>query len=217
MGQINVAIIDQDNVDRDKYKSFCFQSYGLNCVMAVRSLERFMAYQKISQQLDILLFDIETADNSKHHFSKQIAKLKSILPDAQLIVFTRIKAEDQVIKAFHSGANGFLLKDQNRKKFESYLLSTQQNGAAISPQIARILIQRFNQEKMRTDDKWDELSRRQLEIVDLLTEGWSVQKIANHLNLTVNGVQYHIRIIYKQLNVRNKSELLKKSLTKKLI
>ena len=216
MRQLRIAIIDSNKDDRDQYKDYCNQSIGLDCALAVRSSDQFLLYQKADQALDIILFEIEKYVAADLDFSKKISKLKSVFPNVEIVVFTRIKEETIVIKAFNSGANGFLLKDLDKKKFEDYLLNTKQKGAAISPQIARLLIQRLNYEKVNTNDCWKTLSRKQLMIIDYLTEGLSVSDIADQLNISVNGVQYHIRSIYSKLNVRNKTALLKKYMTKKL-
>lgn len=54
-----------------------------------------------------------------------------------------------------------------------------------------------------------DLSRRELEILTYLSEGWTYQFIADNINISVNGVRYHIKKIYKKLKVNSRLDAIK--------
>lgn len=211
MRQLKISIIDPDENARILYKSYCNKSSTLSCILAVRSLKQFISYYQATEIPDIILLDLEVDTQDSAAFEKSIVKIKTILPEAQLILFTKVKDENTVIRSFKAGADGYLLKSLSESELNKYLIATQLGGAAISPKIARLLIQYLNYEKVFTaDDNWELLSRKQIDIVDYMAKGLNASEIALQLNLTVDGVNYHIRNIYKKLKVKNKADLLKK-------
>lgn len=56
---------------------------------------------------------------------------------------------------------------------------------------------------------WDSLSSREMEVAQLVADGWRNQEIAEHLHITINTVETHVRNIYSKLDVHSRPELVK--------
>lgn len=217
MKELVVAIIDADLNDRTLFKKYCNDSISLSCSLAVKSVEYFYLYYKATGIPDIILYDFDQQTDGVSNISKEIAKLKSTLPNVELIILTNDTNENSVINSFKAGACGYLLKGISRSELTQYINYTRNGGAAVSPRISRFLVQRLNYEKVLSgNDHWESLSRRQIEIIDYIAEGLNAGEIAEKIGISINGIQYHIRAIYSKLNVENKTSLLKKYFMKSL-
>lgn len=206
MKQIQVALIDYDEREREKYKSYLNQSIYLNCVLAVKSLDLFFKYRNTSNTIDIVLYDIFNDNSEKKNYLAKVNKLRKHLPFCELIILSQKVEEAKVVSLFKCGINGYIIKDVERIDLEKYLIETKNGGAAFSPKIAQYLLK-----SVRRQNKWKyvkpSFSEKQEKIIFLLVEGNSNSEIADHLGISINGVQYHIRKIYKKLKIKNRTEL----------
>lgn len=88
----------------------------------------------------------------------------------------------------------------------------------MSSNVARQVITAFKETKiiLTTDSIYD-LSRREIEVLSLLSDGDNYQEIADSLFISVDTVRHHIRNIYKKLHVHSQSEAVAKAIRKKII
>ncbi len=205
--QLKVAIIDSDDQARYHYKSLINQSLYLDCILAVPSFVKFIQYQKTVKKIDLILFDIK--DSMETDYLKKIDKIKKSIPLCKLIVFTKDDDEAVILKYLKSSIDGYLIKDLNRSELEKYLLATMKGGAAISPKIARQLIDKVRHGQKSKLIRDYQFSEKQTYIINSLIEGVPNAKIASLLNISIQGVQYHINKIYKKLEIKNRTELVK--------
>lgn len=205
---IQVMIIE-DNADlRERLNQLMEFSPKLNCLIAIDSMEVFfrLPYQKKSP--DIVLLDIGLPGMSG---LEGIPRIKEKFPDAEIVILTASNAPDKIFKAICLGASGYLLKDINFDYLESNLvLIHEKKGAALSPQVARRVLNYF--QKARIQKKPDNIKLKDKEyiIVRSLVDGLSYQETADALKLTIDGIRYHIKNIYKKLQISSKSQLVKK-------
>ncbi|MBE2189264.1 MAG: helix-turn-helix transcriptional regulator, partial [Candidatus Kapabacteria bacterium] len=50
---------------------------------------------------------------------------------------------------------------------------------------------------------------REIQILKLMSEGWEYKRVADKVNLSIDGVRFYIKSIYKKLNIHSKAELIK--------
>jgi len=126
----------------------------------------------------------------------------------------------------------FRLKDKNGKVHYfnsiSTLLSKQDNGKAkrilgiamdITGQIksdkeVRMLL---SEDLQVTHELMDKMSQRELEVLQLLADGYSYEDLANKLNLSIDGVRYHIRNIYQKLGVNSRIDAIREGIRYRII
>lgn len=121
------------------------------------------------------------------------------------MVLISLKNDFELIKkAFKAGANGYLTKPLNRDRFLNALNSVKNNGAAMSHDVAKKVVDMFQKKTYHC------LSKRENQIVEYLSQGATYKVIAENLFVTPSTVNFHVQNIYLKLNVNSKSEALEK-------
>ena len=161
-------------------------------------------------ELDIILVDIQLQGTNG---IKGVSYLRKLDETMELIMLTSFDDSKLIFQAITSGATGYLLKNLTFQEIESELLNTIKNGAAMSPQIARRIIKHFQPQKTILSISVEEkLTEKENQIVQLVVDGKTYEEIAPLIGLTINGLKYHVKNIYKKLQVKSKGGLIKKFL-----
>ncbi|MEL6593795.1 MAG: LuxR C-terminal-related transcriptional regulator, partial [Bacteroidota bacterium] len=87
--------------------------------------------------------------------------------------------------------------------------SVQTGGSAMSPQVARKVVEYFSPAKASLESP---LTPKEHQIVEGLVDGLSYKLIADRLSIGIETVRTHIKNIYKKLHVNSKSEVVAKKL-----
>jgi len=206
---IKVALIE-DNINlRERLKNLMSQSEHLDCLLAIESVEKFLRYYDKTAELDILLLDIGLPGMSG---IKGIPHIHKIAPDLNIVILTVHQDPDKIFNSICAGAVGYLLKDLSFSELESHIISVKEEGGSVlSPKIARRVLRHFQSGNKTIKDK-TELSKKEVQIVRFLVDGLSYQKVADEIGVSIDGVRYHIKNIYKKLQVSSKAQIVKKYL-----
>ncbi len=154
---------------------------------------------------DIVLTDINLPGKSGIDC---ITEVKSKIPDTQFIMFTIYEDNDQVFEALKAGASGYILKNTSPEKIIASLIELHGGGSPMSPKIARMVLSSFN---VITKNNVSELiSKREQEVLELLSKGFLYKEIAEKLNITLSTVKRHLNHVYEKLQVQNKTEAINK-------
>ncbi len=162
------------------------------------------------QKPNIILMDIEMPDMDG---IETTFRIKQIFPGIQIIMLTVFESEDSIFNAIKAGATGYLLKDE---KLESILNSFEEvlsGGAPMSPLIAQKTIQMLSkgykpqQVVIYANNSEEQLSKRELEILQLLANGLRNFDVAERLFISNATVKKHIENIYNKLQIHSRAEL----------
>ncbi len=154
---------------------------------------------------DIVLTDINLPGKSGIDC---ITEVKTKIPDTQFIMFTIYEDDDQVFEALKAGASGYILKNTSPEKIIDSLIELHEGGSPMSPKIARKVLSSFN---VITKNNVSELiSKREQEVLELLSKGFLYKEIADKLNITLSTVKRHLNHVYEKLQVQNKTEAINK-------
>lgn len=160
--------------------------------------------------LDLILMDIEMPIMNG---IEATAKIKKKHPQIKIIMLTVLDDYDSIFKAIQAGANGYLLKEINAADLHKSILETMAGGAAMTPIIAQKALQLLRNPNLQTANLNPEeinLTKREIEILEQLSQGLSNTKIAANLNRSPKTVRNHIEHIYKKLQVHSKLEAVQK-------
>lgn len=155
---------------------------------------------------NVLLVDIDLPGQSG---VEALPKLRKRFPETEIVMLTQIEDSDIMLRAFHFGANGYLNKNFNILQLPSLLHSLASGAALISPLMARKLIQHFKPDAQPLDGEETPLTAKETQILRLFDKGHSYEEAAAILDLKLDGLRYHVRNIYKKLNVNNKLDAIK--------
>lgn len=176
--------------------------------------------QKLATALpDIILMDInmpvmdgiEATKKVKHHF-----------PTVKVVMLTVFDEEEKIFQSVLAGATGYLLKDEKPAKILAALEEAMEGGAPMSPTIALKSLQFIRShhiEPVKDEKKAKEydLSPREVEILEKISDGQNYQQIADVLFISPKTVRKHIENIYSKLQVHNKMEAVKVAKSNRLI
>lgn len=155
----------------------------------------------------IALFDINLP---KMNGIDCIQRLKILHPKMQMLVLTVYDNNEHIFSALKAGAISYLLKSTPSEKLIEAIEEVYKGGSTISGQIARKIIEAFAV-KEKTNEYFQELSKREQEILENLSKGYRYKEIADKLFVSIETVRTHIRNIYEKLHVNNRAEALKKT------
>ncbi|WP_228238433.1 response regulator [Allomuricauda sp. M10] len=171
-----------------------------------------------SHNLDLVLMDIEMPILDG---IETVNILKQKYPHIKVIMLTVFDNDENIFNAIRAGADGYLLKEIDADKLYAAIIETMQGGAAMSPSIAvktlKLLRYPEKQEFINVQQDTVELTSREQEVLEQLSEGLSYTVIANNLFLSPSTVRKHIENIYKKLQVHNKLEAVQKARRQSLI
>ncbi|AZA92117.1 Response regulator protein vraR [Chryseobacterium nakagawai] len=138
-----------------------------------------------------------------------IEKIKKDMPNTQFIMCTSFEDDEKVFNSLKAGAMGYLVKGESMDKILSSIRDVYNGGAPMSFSIARKVLQHF--EKKRSEIKeLDELTEREKEILELLSQGLLYKEIADKKYISMDTVKKHVGNIYRKLHVNNKVEAINK-------
>jgi DNA-binding NarL/FixJ family response regulator len=148
-----------------------------------------------------------------------IKEIKKRSPGTKILVLTVHKAEEYIVAAFRTGADGYALKDASQSELGVAIRSVLQGKRYVSPGISDRLIEGFlaGRKGAKPVTSWDLLTRREREIIKLIAEGHRNREIGDYLCISVKTVEKHRANLMKKLDVHNIQTLTALALEKGLI
>jgi DNA-binding NarL/FixJ family response regulator len=160
-----------------------------------------------AEPVEIALFDINLPGMNGIDC---IQRLKMLHPRMQMMVLTVYDNPDNIFNALKAGATSYLLKSTSPEKVIEAIQEVYTGGSPISSQIARKVIEAFALRE-KTNEYFQDLSRREQEMLEHLSKGYRYKEIADKLYVSLETVRTHIRNIYEKLQVNSRAEALKKT------
>jgi DNA-binding NarL/FixJ family response regulator len=139
-----------------------------------------------------------------------VRKLKPLLPETQFVMLTVYEDADHIFHALAAGATGYLLKQTPRNELLAALKQVHSGGSPMTSNIARKVVQSFQQLAPPSIADTAELSGREREVLDLLARGFLYKEIAESLSISLPTVNTYIRRIYEKLHVRSRAQAVAK-------
>ena len=202
---ISIAIVEDLDVVRNGLKDFISLSTDFLVVGSYKSGEE--ALQKLPEtRPDIVIMDINLPGMNGIECIRQV---KDKSPGTQFMMFTVYENDEKVFEALKAGASGYLLKNTGLMQLIEALQELHNGGSPMSANIARKLVTVFR-EKENSEIPVEALSKRETEILQLLSKGLLYKEIADKLSISVSTVRQHIHKIYEKLHVQNRTEAINK-------
>jgi two-component system NarL family response regulator len=147
--------------------------------------------------------------------------IKSELPEIQIVMLTTSPEDADLFEALKSGANGYLLKNLKAEQLFDYLAGLERGEAPLSRELSARLLHEFSQQAVELDglkdpvgfnkpsgsDTGEELTSRQLEILEMVAGGLSYKEAGAALHISENTVKYHMGEILQRLHAKNRAQV----------
>lgn len=169
-------------------------------------------------KVDLVITDISLDGMDGIELTKRIKKQSS--GAIKVLVISMHNDEYYINSAFEAGANGFLIKDFEKNEFYRAIDRIMENEIFMSRSVSKILADRYliNEFGAKSPKSFQlNLSKREIEIIKLISLGLSNKQIAEKINLSVSTIDVHRYNILKKMDVKNTAELIMKALKLKII
>ena len=156
---------------------------------------------------DIILMDIRMPECDGIEATRLI---KAQMPDTKIIMLTVSESDEDLFEAIASGAHGYLLKNMRPEELFEMLEGALRGEAVMAPSMAQRVLQAFVHEAHRQTELGaggGNVSPRELEVLELVSQGATNKEIADRLFISVGTVKNHIHNILEKLHLKNRAQM----------
>jgi DNA-binding NarL/FixJ family response regulator len=208
---VRILIADDHPLFRDGLRSL-LAAQGHEVVAEARNGREAVALAHETGP-DLVLMDVSMPEVDGIAATRQ---LTSELPEMKVVILTASEDEANLFDAIKAGAHGYLLKNLEADDFFSMLDRASRGEPALTPALARKLLQEFAK-PVKEAPAEEELTPREREVLELMVEGvTSNRKLAKRLNLSENTVKFHIRNILDKLRLHDRAQVVGYAMRKKM-
>jgi len=154
---------------------------------------------------DVVIMDLIMPEKSG---AEAIAEIMAQIPETRIIILTTFGTVDDMARAIESGAAGALLKTSDENELIAAIRTVTANGYAISSEV---------QQLMAENPPAPQLTSRQLEVLNSMSQGFSNADIAGQLGIKEFSVREHVAGIMAKLEASNRAEAVAIALRKRLL
>jgi len=204
---ISVAIVEDNRGTREGLVELLGRAPNLRCIGAYGTGEEALR-ELPTRQPKVVLMDINLPGMSG---VECVARLKERLPQSLVLMLTTYEESDLIFASLRAGASGYLLKNMHPSELTQAVEQVNSGGAPMSMQIARKVVNHFQQIKAPASEM-EKLTKRELEILTLLAKGYLYKEIGDLLGITLSTVRAHLHTIYEKLHVQSRTQAVLKFL-----
>jgi len=144
---------------------------------------------------DVALVDIRLGDDSGIDLTRAVLDAD---PSRRVVLYTGSSDVELLISGLDSGARGYALKDGTPSELTGALQTVAGGGTYVDPRLRSALLSR------QTTQRMPSLSKREREIMDLLSQGLTGEDVASQLFLSSETVKTHIRNAMSKLEAHTR-------------
>lgn len=202
---IRILLADDHKVLRDGIQNLLSDQEDLLCVGGVSNGEEVLEFCAHSE-VDIILMDINMPVMDGIETIKVMSKSH---PGIKIIALTMLGQGSFIQQALKHGAKGFMLKSSGKEQLLAAIREVAQGNQYLGPEATRSLIQNLKGQNEKKREFIPRLTRREKEILILISEGHSGTEIAKRLFISFNTVESHRKNLIQKFGARNGAELIR--------
>ena len=191
--KIRVILADDHPVVRDGLAAIINQQPDMHVIAEAADGEEAIAlFQR--EQPDVMVLDLRMPKRDG------VAVVEHVLgqdPKARLLIMTTFDGDEDIFRCLSQGAKGYLLKDSPRQEILAAIRAVSQDQPYTSSSIAAKAVQRMSKPN---------LTKREVEVIQLLAQGRSNKDIARRLNITEGTAKTHVKSILTKLDAISRTE-----------
>ncbi|MCX5394075.1 response regulator transcription factor [Streptomyces sp. NBC_00094] len=207
MTTIRLLLADDHPVVRAGLRAVLDTEPGFTVVAEAATAERAVELAAAGG-VDVVLMDLQFG--SGMHGSEATAAITAAPGGPKVLVLTTYDTDADILAAVEAGASGYLLKDAPPEELAAAVRTAAAGQSALAPAVAHRLMDR-----MRTPA--EALTKRELEVLQLVGEGLSNQQISKALFLSQATVKSHLVHIFAKLGVDSRTAAVAAATARRLI
>jgi DNA-binding NarL/FixJ family response regulator len=219
---VRIVLIEDEPYWRDYVTDAVRRNPAYEVVAACGSL---VDAQRLIREtaFDLLIVDLGLPDGSG---LEAIRTARRLYPDVNILVATVFDDEKSVLSAVCAGATGYILKESPFEEWCAAIESTIAGHSVINPRIARYILHSLQQpnrsrrlmasleesspaegaQGAHPEGSTDALTPRELEVLRLVSKGFTLPEVGQILHLSIATIRTHTRHVYAKLEVHTRGE-----------
>ena len=201
--KIDILIVDDHAIVIEGLRNILQQEKNLNIVDVAKDAAEALKII-LSKRLDVILLDISLPGRNGLDIIKDIKKIQ---PNVKIIILTIYPEDRFAIRAFKTGASGYLVKEMAPEMIVDAIRKVITGGKYVTPAIAEKLADEMNEYTEKIPH--ERLSNREFDVMCLIGSGKSLVEIAEKLKISDRTVSTYRRRITKKMNMKSNSEIIR--------
>ncbi|MEM7575265.1 MAG: response regulator transcription factor [Bacteroidota bacterium] len=204
---IRIILADDHQILLDGLKAIFDQDPDLQVVgMANNGVQVLELLKKT--KADVLLLDLmmpvmDGLETSLHVHQKY--------PELKILMLTTNDEGSIITSTFKHGAVGYLLKDASRESLIQGIKDAYQGKKVLSPQLTAKMLESLSAKPKVKAGDIPKITKRELEIIRLISQEYTTQEIADQLFVSTNTVATHKRNLFVKMDVKNSVGMIRKA------
>jgi NarL family two-component system response regulator LiaR len=196
---VKLVIVDDHRVVRSGVKALIETEPGLEVIGEAGDGREAVTKVK-AQQPDVVLMDLVMPEMDGVEATNEITKLS---PAPEILILTSFSEEERIIQAIKAGASGYLIKDASPDELVQAIEDVYHGESTLDPKVAGTVLRSVQNEP---EDSAEELTNREIEVLELLAEGLPNEDIAEKLYISERTVRSHVSNILGKLDLANRTQ-----------
>ncbi|KYG29323.1 response regulator [Alkalihalobacillus trypoxylicola] len=213
MNKLKILIVDDQTLMREGLKTIIDLEDDMTVVATANNGSEAIKMARQSQP-DLILMDIQMPSMNG---IESLIEIKKESEQVRVLILTTFADDDYIISSFLHGADGFLMKDMNYDQLIQSIRNAASGQLMIPHTIAQKLVKKLVSTNAKDSDQHQvfhqylkqegiQFSNREMEVADLLAQGFSNKKIAESLFISEGTVKNYISEIYSKIGVNGRAK-----------
>lgn len=191
--KIRIILADDHPVVRDGLAAMINQQPDMQVIAeAADGDEAIVLFHR--EQPDVMVLDLRMPKRDG------VSVVESVLeasPKARLLIMTTFDGDEDIFRCLSQGAKGYLLKDSPRQEILAAIRAVSRDQPYTSSSVAAKAVQRMSK---------PQLTKREVDVIQLLAQGRSNKDIARRLDITEGTAKTHVKSILTKLDAISRTE-----------
>jgi DNA-binding NarL/FixJ family response regulator len=217
MDTLKILLVDDHPMIRIGIKSLLEGEQGI--VLIDEAIDGDECLEKIdATNYDVIIMDIKMPKKTGIDTTKELVKK---YPNAKVLALSMHDEQDYIVKMLQAGAKGYLLKNTTKEELLKAVEAVSRGENYFSNDVSSIMLSKYIYKEFpssKKEYKSDvQLTRRETEIIKMISEELTNADIAEKLGISVRTVDTHRRNLLQKLDVKNTAGLVRFALQNGLL
>lgn len=216
MEKIKILLVDDHQLIRMGIAALLSKEYDLEVVGEVESGQNLVHLVQ-EKRPNVILMDISMEGTNGIGLTKEITRL---FKKVKVVMLSMHVKENYIKESIQAGALGYVLKDSPREELIKAIKSVYQGNQYFAKEVSDLIVNSYVrkiEENTKEEGDVASLTKREIQIIELISDGLNNHKIAEVLDISNRTVDTHRTNILKKTGVKNVAELVKFAIVNKII
>jgi DNA-binding NarL/FixJ family response regulator len=213
MQKYKIIIVDDHQIFRMGLKLLLSMIPDVEVVAEAANGQEFLDLLG-TQTADIVFMDLRMPIMNGVEATEKALKL---FPELKIIALSSSNDSDNFDRMIYAGVEGYMLKNSNFNDFKTAIEKVTKGGNYFSEELLVNFTKAIISQKIRSKNEVPELSKREIEVLQLICNGFSNQKIGEKLNISSRTIERHKTNLITKTKTGNTVNLILYALRHKLV